>query len=128
MKIKWLTITLLAIMLAAPAVTYAETGLKMTSIPKEDVHAMSYSTEKQENGKLYSLYIVKKEDGRWVKDIYIRDIMMPPANDPINGKKYKYRSEKTEKIEWLHKKTIYRLYPVDEDDHPSVPFWRNPLK
>ena len=112
---------------AFPITSFAETGVKIKSIPNEAIYAVSYSTEKQEVGKLYSLYIVKKQKGRWVKSMYLRDIELPPADKPISEKKYKYKSSKRERIEWMQERTIYRLYPCEKGNHSSVPFWRNPL-
>lgn len=122
-------ISCIALLAASGGAVHAETYIKVTHVSDGEVRVVTYSTEKQETGEIYSLYEVRKVGGQWIADKYLRGIEMPAADKPINGKKYKYKSERSEEIEWLKKRTVYRLFPEEKEtkDHPSVPFWKNPL-
>ena len=89
--------------------------------------ARTYSVKKQKQNVYYSLYIVKKEKGKWVQKTYVRSILMPRADKKRKGK-YRYVSDYVEEIEWLKNGRIYQLIPHDKNYHKSKPFWKNPLK
>ena len=79
-----------------------------------------FSSKEHKDESMYDLYTIEKDNnGNWQKKLYIRSIELPK----ITTKKTVQMSGELEDIY-----ESYRLYPQDEQNHESYPFWNHKSK
>ena len=115
----------LVVFLLSVSFASAEVAVKIDHVDRGTAYVQTYSTIPLEETTSYDLYTIKKVNGKWKKEAFIRGVELPETAKERKGK-YRYRS-RNYPIEWLERGHIYALIPHDKGNHCSKPFWRKPL-